>query len=115
MNAVYTETLASCKGTGGNDGTWSGSVASNTLTLTGWTLSSGYVGKDCAKFGTGSKKGSAQTPASTLDGDATLTFKAGAWNGGSEGTTLNISATGATLDQSSVTMKKGEWTEFTVE
>ncbi|WP_421021689.1 DUF642 domain-containing protein, partial [Klebsiella pneumoniae] len=44
----------------------------------------------------------------------TLTFKAGAWNGSKENTTLNLSATGGTLSNSSVTMTKGAWTSYSI-
>ena len=111
---VFTETFDACNGTGGNDNKWSGSIASDDLTLTGWTCANGAAANACAKFGTGSKKGSAETPAIALTGAATLTFKAAAWDGSSEGTTLNVSATGATLDMTSVTLKKAEWTEYTI-
>ena len=50
----------------------------------------------------------------SLTGTATLTFKAGAWNNGSEVTTLNLSMTGGTLSVTSVTLKKGAWTEYEV-
>ena len=115
-STLFSETFNDCVGTGGNDGSWSGSIASSTLTAdnTGWTFNNGSGAKQCAKFGTSSKKGSAETPAISITGSATLTFKAGAWNGGSEGTTLNLSATGATLDKSSVEMTKGAWTSYTV-
>lgn len=113
-NEIFAEHFNGCEGTGGNDGSWSGSIASTTLSLTGWTTANGNAADGCAKFGSGSKKGSAETPSILLTGDATLTFKAGAWNGNSEGTTLNISATGASLDKSSVTLTKGAWNTYTV-
>jgi hypothetical protein len=50
----------------------------------------------------------------SLTGTATLTFKAGAWNNGSESTTLKLSMTGGTLSVSSVTLKKAAWTEYEV-
>ena len=109
---VFTETFDACNGTGGNDNKWSGSIASGNLTLTGWTCANGAAANACAKFGTGSKKGSAETPAITLTGAATLTFRAAAWSGDSK--TLNLSATGATLGEASVTLKDAEWTEYTI-
>ena len=112
LTSIFSETFDACNGTGGNDDKWSGSIASGTLSLTGWELIKGSPADGCAKFGTGSVKGSAQTPAITLNGDATLTFKAAAWSG--DGKTLNLSATGATLGESSVTLKEAEWTEYTV-
>ena len=111
---VFSETFDACEGSGGNDGKWSGSIASGTLSLTDWELIKGSPADGCAKFGTGSVKGSAETPAIALTGNATLTFRAGAWNGSSEKTTLNLSAIGATLSQTSVTLAKGAWTEYTI-
>ena len=112
---IFSETFDSCTGKGGNDTEgWSGDIASATLNLTGWSCASGSAANGCAKFGTGSKQGSAETPAISLTGAAILTFKAAAWNGSSEGTTLNVSATGATLDMTSVTLTKGSWNTYTV-
>ncbi|MGN1247703.1 MAG: chitobiase/beta-hexosaminidase C-terminal domain-containing protein, partial [Paludibacteraceae bacterium] len=50
------ETFTKTDGTGGNDGKWSGSIASSTLTAdsTGWTFVSGGGANQCAKLGTGS-------------------------------------------------------------
>ncbi len=118
---LFQETFDQCAGTGGNDGSWSGSIASSTLTPdnTGWTFANEGGAYQCAKFGTGSKKGSAETPSITFSGNATLSFKAAAWNGGSEQTQLNLSASGGTLKLngstvSSVTMVKGQWTTYTL-
>ena len=42
-----------------------------------------------------------------------LTFKAGAWAG--DKTTLNLAITGGgTLSQTSVTLKSGAWSEYTI-
>ena len=112
LTSIFSETFDACDGTGGNDSKWSGDIAKSNLSLTGWDCIKGYAAKGCAKFGGGSDKGSAETPAIALTGDATLTFKAAAWSG--DGKTLNLSATGATLGESSVTLKEAEWTEYTV-
>lgn len=111
---VFSETFDACEGKGGNDGQWSGSIASGTLSLTDWELIKGSPADGCAKFGTTSVIGSAKTPAVALTGNATLTFRAGAWDNAKEVTTLNISAIGATLSQTSVTLLRGAWTEYTI-
>lgn len=114
---IFYESWDGNSSTGGNDGNWSGSIASGTLVSDNtWTVANANGASACAKFGSGSKKGSAQTPAIAYGGskNLVLTFKAAAWNGGSEGTTLNLSATKATLDKSSVTLTKGAWTTYTV-
>ena len=109
---VFEESFAKSTGTMGWDGTnGNGTFASDN---TGWTVENAYGAGGSAKFGTSSKKGKATTPALSFAGTATLTFKAGAWNNGSEVTTLKLSMTGGTLSVTSVTLKKGEWTEYEV-
>lgn len=120
---VFYESFDTNEGTGGNDGSWSGSIATSDIKYdnSGWTCSNQKGANYCAKFGSGSGGGSAQTPALGQAGTFTLTFKAGAWNGGSEGTSLSVSASNATLrnaddteDVSSVTLTKGAWTTYTL-
>lgn len=116
---VFNETFASCDGTGGNDGSWSGSIASKTtpeaLTST-WTLQNSNAASACLKLGSGNNPASAQTPSINC-GDATsakLTFKAGAWDNNDDGTTLSLTYTNCTGDKLSETMVKGEWTSYEV-
>ena len=113
---LFYESFDQCNGTGGNDDSWSGSIASSALTSDNedWTFANGNGANKCAKFGTASKLGSAQTPDITHTGNVTLTFKAGAWNGNSENTTLKLSATSGNLSASTVTLVKGEWTTYTI-
>lgn len=115
-NLVFYESFDKNDGTGGNDGKWSGNIAADDIQydVAGWTCENAKGANKCARIGTGSK-GTATTPALTgLDGDAVLTFKAGAWNIEKENTTLNISITNGTLDKTSVVLKKGEFTEYTI-
>jgi len=50
-----------------------------------------------------------------VNGDAcTLTFKAAAWDASSEATTLTISATNCDISKTSVTLVKGEWSDYTI-
>ena len=117
LTSIFSETFDACDGTGGNDGEWSGTVAQGDLPdelSSTWTFIKGTKAKECAKFGTSSVKGSAETPAITLTGSAMLTFKSAAWDGSKEQTTLNVSATGATLSQTSVTLDKGSWNAYTI-
>lgn len=109
---IFEESFKASTGTMGWDGTnGNGTFKSDN---TGWTVENAYGAGGSAKFGTSSKKGKATTPALSLTGTATLTFKAGAWNNGSESTTLKLSMTGGTLSVSSVTLKKAAWTEYEV-
>lgn len=111
---AFEETFASSTGTMG----WSGSSANGTFTAdnSGWTTANAYGAGGAAKFGTGSKLGSAQTPAISCGTatTATLTFKAGAWNGSSESTNLKLSFSNCSGDKTSVTMSKGSWTSYSV-
>src|SRR5574344_2227416 len=72
---IFSETFDKFTGTGGNDGSWSGSIASSTATTstdnTGWTFTKGYAAKQCAKFGAKNGLGSATTPTLIFTGDAT--------------------------------------------
>ena len=117
----FYESFNQCEGTGGNDGTWSGQIASAEFTPDndGWTATNEkYYGADqCAKFGTSpggksSVAGSATTPNIVLNGSATLTFKAGAWDAKNDGTSLTVSVEGGNIDKSSFTMVKGTFTDY---
>ena len=113
---IFSETFDKFTGTGGNDGSWSGSIASSTATTstdnTGWTFTKGYAAKQCAKFGAKNGLGSATTPQLNFTGDATLTFRAGAWSGDAK--TLNISISNGTLSQATVTLADGAFTEYSI-
>ena len=111
---IFSETFDKCDGTGGNDGQWSGDIAKVTFTSdnTGWTNTNGNGASKCAKYGTSKKLGKATTPQLNFTGDATLTFRAGAWSG--DATTLNISITSGTLSQATVTLADGAFTEYSI-
>ena len=122
LTLPFTETFDESDGVMG----WSGTgVANGTIAFDNddWVYEYGYGADGAARFGKGSNgKGYAQTPEIYYAGNATLTFKAGAWNGSSESTTLNLSLSGGTIyldaslstSVSSVTMQKGAWTEYTL-
>lgn len=113
------ESFDKCDGTGGNDGIWGGrSIGAGTPTYDnkGWTSTQGkvYASSACVRVGTSSVNGDITTPSFTVNGKAVLSFKAGAWNTSGDGTTLNLSVSNGTISPSSVTMKKGEWTDYNV-
>lgn len=90
---AFYESFDKCDGTGGNDGSWGGSIASTALTeakcdKTGWTFNHGNAADKCAKFGASKTTGYAITPALGIEGNATLTFKAATWSG--DGTSLEV-------------------------
>lgn len=118
-STLLSESFDKCTGTGGNDGIWGGrSIGAGTPTYDnkGWTSTQGkvYASSACVRVGTSSVNGDITTPSFTVNGKAVLSFKAGAWNTSGDGTTLNLSVSNGTISPSSVTMKKGEWTDYNV-
>lgn len=112
---VFEETFAKCNGEGGNDGKWNGNL-SGSLSQTdnsNWSISNGNGAYQCVKLGTTSKKGSATTPSIGSAGTLILTFRAGAWNTNSEGTTLKLSVSAGSINPSSVTLTKGAFNTYT--
>lgn len=114
---LFYESWSGTTGTGGNDGSWSGSIATNNIISdnTGWSFENSKGGANCIKMATGSTVGKAITPTITgltIGTTYTLTFRAAGWNG--EGAPLYISANGGTLPQSSVTTESSIWNEYTI-
>ena len=112
--ALFYESFDQCDGIGGNDGIWSGSIATGQFITDneGWTSDKAYGAYQCAKFGTSSVSGSATTPSFAMNGTGVLTFKAGAWNAKNDGTTLLLSVSEGTISPSSFEMAKGEFTDL---
>ncbi len=131
---LINETFDNCNGTGGNDGKWNQSIANTKLDLDsdpdniGWTSDNAYKAYQCVKLGTGSANGLITSPAFTVNGEGTLTFKAGAWDASKDGTNLIVSvpagftieaatrgaATAAATNSVTVEMVKGAFTDFTL-
>ena len=114
-NLVFYESFDKNDGTGGNDGKWSGSIASNDIKydVAGWTCPNASGANKCAKFGTSSKKGTATTPALTdLEGDAILTFKAAPWN--TEGGKMSVTISDGTIETSEFELINNTFTEYSV-
>lgn len=116
----FYESFDSCEGTGGNDGQWSGTIASNTLETKhldnpSWAFENEKSANKCAKLGAGDKAGKATTPALGINtSTAKLSFKAGAWDGNNENTSIKVTANnGGTVEPSTITLKKGQWTDYT--
>lgn len=118
--AIFSETFDNCDGTGGNDGSWSGSIANKVYTSETWKIENGYEADGCVKFGSSKADGSAKTPSITVTADNTyiLTFRAGAWNSSGENTTLKLTLLGATFeggnDETTVTLEKGSFKSYTL-
>lgn len=114
------ESFNKCTGTGGNDDKFSGNIAGATASkdnydVVGWTSTSTiYEANKCVRLGKSGTAGNITSPSFTVNGSAILTFKAARWDGSKDGTNLKLSVSNGTLSQSSVTMKKGEWTDYHV-
>ena len=112
----FYESFNQTTGTGGNDGKWSGQIASNNVTYDneGWSVKKEGGANQCLKLGSGSEKGSATTPALGIDSQsASLYFKAGAWNNTSENTTINLSVSGSgSISPASVSLVRGKWSAY---
>ena len=124
-SVIFYESFDKNDGTGGNDDKWSGNgVAANNLILDNseWTCENENGAKKCAKFGSTKKKGVATTPSIDLSaGDAVLAFKAGAWNGTNEKTSIIVSVdngklayNGKVASEQTITLKRGEFSDYTM-
>ena len=123
-NAIFYESFDKCSSTGGNDGSFSGAGVGSGDFLpdheTGWSGTTtgssddssllAYGADRCARFGNSKKAGAIITPAITLDGEAKLYFKAAPW--GSDGKSLSVNISGGTIGETSYTMKKDQWTQY---
>ena len=113
---VFCETFNECKGTGGNDDRWSGTIASSGFLPdnTGWEVTQAYGGNKCARFGTGKKTGIATTPEFEVNGSVTMTFKVAPW--GTEGGAIQLTSSnsGITLSQEAFELENETWNECTV-
>lgn len=120
---IFYESFDKNDGTGGNDGLWSGNIASNNLNLDNseWRISNGKGASKCVRIGS-SSKGSATTPSIDLSaGDAVLVFKAGGWDTKKESTSIIVSVdngklayNGKVASEQTITLKKGEFSDYTM-
>ena len=116
-DTLFYESFNLCAGTGGNDNKWNGNVAQSTFKPdnANWSYKAAYSANKCARFGNGTKPGDVTTPTFSIEGEATLTFKAAAWDAAGDGNDLTLKATnGVTLSETQLTMPKGEWGNFTI-
>ena len=112
----FYESFDQCNGFGGNDGSWVISSMSGIFKPDneGWSDAHlrNYAGDKCAIFGTAGFAGAAISPAIT-GGSADFGFKAAAWGSDTyDGTTLTLSVSSGTITPSTITLKRGEWTNY---
>lgn len=121
-NTIFFESFDTNDGTGGNDNQWNGSIASNNIKSDNvdvkgkstWTFTAAGGANQCAKFGTGSAAGSAVTPVLDHIGSVTVSFKAAAWNGNNEKTTIKVSIADNVASAQDITLTKGAWNDYSV-
>ncbi len=108
---VLHETFDKCSGTGGNDGRWSGNIASSTFSpdIDGWSSYKCYGGNHCARFGTGIC--SIEAPAFYLNGSATAIFRVAPW-ATSKDKSIDIYFNGEMLGVYELEAEK--WTDITL-
>lgn len=115
--SFFFDSFAFCGGEGGNDGNFKpsgkGTFAPDNI---GWEADNAFGGNMCAYFGTNTKKGSATTPEFDITDTETsvLTFLAAPFGTEAKSITLSVATGDATLDQTSVSLTSGEWTEFSI-
>lgn len=110
------ESFNQTTGTGGNDGQWSGLIATNddVYDNNGWIVENVKGANKCLKVGISKQVGTATSPVLHITtGGAKLWFKAGAWDGTDEKTTINLVIVGnGSITPSKITLKKGAWSEY---
>lgn len=109
------ESFDQTTGTGGNDGQWKGSIASNNINYDndGWVSTAAGGANYCIKVGSGSAKGSITTPALGVSvSQATLWFKAGSWDGDNNNIDISVSTETTAVNPTSITLSNASWTEY---
>jgi len=116
---LFYESFNKCSGTGGNDGKWSGNIASSKFLpdVDKWHSDGiykfrGFGASQCARFGTTTVLPMFYSPTFTVSGVDTLTFMAAAW--GDETTTLIVTAgnDNAVVSPTSFDLPNGSWKTF---
>ncbi|MBR1517949.1 MAG: hypothetical protein IJ624_00420 [Prevotella sp.] len=114
---TFYESFDGCEGVGGNDGYWNKTtVEGNVVTDNeGWKFDGASVqGNKCARLGSSTSSGYATTPSLGIEGDATLTFRAGPWTGWPKELEISITGGGGKVDTKAVTMVEETFTTFTI-
>lgn len=110
------ETFNGNNSEGGNDNKWNNikSVADPVFDNEGWTSANDkiYGANMCIRIGTSNLPGTITSPTVTVNGTATLSFKAGAWDSKGDGKTLTVTASNGSLSQGTFEMTRGAWTNY---
>lgn len=80
-DTLFYESFKDCQGTGGNDGKFSGRIATAKIYTdnAGWTYNNGGAGKSCMKVGNSTTPGSLTSPTISFNGDYILTVRLATW------------------------------------
>ena len=114
-NVIFADSFADLTDeAGGGSTVFSGSITATKLTeRDGWaTLTNAYIGQECVKFGTSKADGVLTTNAIALTGNATLTFDAAGWGSGTN--TLTVTAEGATIAETVISLNNGVFESYSV-
>lgn len=120
-SVLFYESFNKCDGKGGNDDVWSGSgvgVGVAQYDNAGWSSTGSiYNAAQCVKLGSASSNGNATSPLFAVNGSATLSFDAGAWNNNKDGVELLVSIAEGTgeIATQSFTMERGAWSKFSTQ
>ena len=80
-DTLFYESFNQCAGKGGNDGLWSGNIATGAFTPDNpWTQNKAYGANQCARVGNTSAAGYLVTPEIDIQGTALVKFLAAPWN-----------------------------------
>lgn len=113
---LFKETFDGNNSDGGNDSKWNNitSVADPVFDNEGWTSANDkiYGANECIRMGTSKLPGTITSPTFTVNGTATLSFKAGAWDSKGDGKTLTVTASNGSLGQGTFDMTRGAWTNY---
>ena len=116
-DAFFYESFNKCNGKGGNDGKWSGSIASGKANVDneGWESANFYGGDQCLRVGSGKNFGVLTSPTVKLESgvEYQLSFKAAPWGSESNFMRVNVADGGnATLSTTMFDdMKTEEWND----
>lgn len=110
---ILNETFDNCNGTGGNDGKWSGQIATSAFNpdVEGWESKTCKGAYKCAKFGSRGSETTVYSPEFYADGKVRLTFNVAPWSG--DPTVVNVTYGDESLG--SFTMQEGAWSTFSVD
>lgn len=113
---LFKETFDGNNSEGGNDNKWNNitSVADPVFDNEGWTSTNDkiYGANECIRMGTAKLPGTITSPTFNVNGTATLSFKAGAWDSKGDGKTLTVTASNGSLSQGTFEMTRGAWTNY---